>query len=767
MLGYAFKNLLLEDYFLYKRKINILFLPNKYIETIDSIASILFESNTLNTIEMKLKDEKKHLSDYEQDFNCFIQVIDQYILNLSDKTDTYTTFNSKDFSEASFLIKLKNEKQKDCIVYFYILKLKTAYFFDDFDYALKIVDLILKNVQYCYSEFFLLEFYFYYTLILFHLFDDITNSKKLIEHNIFLITQFNNSENYLKILSALKDVYFYNSFQKLEIYEKLWDNLGKEANRIHKAITRELIAKAYFEKGNNKSAVAVMNKAYNHYAKYGFLSKISFLASKYELNKVKYTSNLELLLKNINYYNSKLPFETQIKTLLSYIHRTISCEKIFLITSTNKNLIIEANNEMFSKLDCISYDNKTPLNFFQVDSDSFTPIKAISTIIKTRELLIVDESSKLDFYSKDYILKNNLVSTVSIPIFIQGDLIGIAHIENIKKDIYEYYNFIYMLFFILVVSIQHQTLKKGINVLDELIKKKKETIQSLILQRDQQIEISQKNLIESAHKEGMADFATGVIHNIGNILNSLNISNQIVTEMIEKSKINGFFKANLILKENIGDLDSFIANNKKSKKLFEYYLTIGRTINNEISFLKKELKSMDDKIILIKNVIVEQQNTAKNVFHTEVLSLSSIVEDALSFMIPLITKNNIEVIKMYYDIEKVPIQRTKLLNIIINLIKNCNEALHENDENNRKIIIKISKKGNIPYIKISDNGEGIEIKNLDKVFNHSFTTKTNGYGFGLHTCANSMTEMAGRIVAESSGIGTGASFTLWFENHII
>lgn len=768
MLSYTLKKSLLENYFLYKRKISIRFLDNEYIETINFIALILFESNNIEAIEKNLKDKRNVLLSYKQEFKSFFIIIEQYISNLLEKTDNYTSFNNKDFSEVSFLTKLNKDEQKDFLVYFYILKLKICYIFDDFDYSIKIIDFILKNIHYCYSDFFLLEFYFYYTLVVFKFFYEFTDTKKTIEKNITIIEQLENNENYLKILNAIKNAYFNNNIQKIDVYYKLWDEISKNSNRIHKGIIRELIAQTYFENNNNKNAIDMINKAYKHYHKYGFLSKLSFIAKKYDLKKIKYTTTIEILLKNINYYNSTLPFESQIKTLFSYIGKMIGSKKIFLITSTNKNLIIEeCENGFFSKLDCILYDNKSPLSFFEVDPDTFAPIKAISNTIKDRELLVITNVNKSDFYSESYIFKNNLTLTISIPIFLQGDLIGIVHIENCEKDIHEYYNFLYLLFFILVVSIQHQTLKKGINTLDELIKRKKDTINSLILQRDQQIEITQKNFAESAHKAGMADFATGVIHNIGNILNSLNISNQIVTEMIEKSKIIGFFKANMILEENINDLDNFIAKNKKAKKLFEYYLSIGKTISNEITFLKKELKSMDDKIILIKNVIVEQQNSAKNVFHTELASLSSIVEDALSFMIPLITKNNIEVIKTYSDIEKVPVQKTKLLNIIINLIKNSNEALHKNNENNRKITIKVSKKENIPYIKISDNGEGIAYNNLDKVFNHSFTTKSTGYGFGLHTCANSMTEMGGKIVAESNGLSEGASFTLWFENYLI
>jgi signal transduction histidine kinase len=61
---------------------------------------------------------------------------------------------------------------------------------------------------------------------------------------------------------------------------------------------------------------------------------------------------------------------------------------------------------------------------------------------------------------------------------------------------------------------------------------------------------------------------------------------------------------------------------------------------------------------------------------------------------------------------------------------------------------------------VRDNGIGIPPENLIKIFNHGFTTKRDGHGFGLHSGANAAKEMGGSLTAESNGPGLGATFTL-------
>jgi signal transduction histidine kinase len=61
---------------------------------------------------------------------------------------------------------------------------------------------------------------------------------------------------------------------------------------------------------------------------------------------------------------------------------------------------------------------------------------------------------------------------------------------------------------------------------------------------------------------------------------------------------------------------------------------------------------------------------------------------------------------------------------------------------------------------VSDNGIGILPENLTRIFNHGFTTRRNGHGFGLHSGALAAKELGGVLLAYSEGPGTGATFCL-------
>ena len=108
-------------------------------------------------------------------------------------------------------------------------------------------------------------------------------------------------------------------------------------------------------------------------------------------------------------------------------------------------------------------------------------------------------------------------------------------------------------------------------------------------------------------------------------------------------------------------------------------------------------------------------------------------------------------------------QKAKLIHVLLNLIKNAKEAILADPSNKKILTIEAgtNNDGKI-FIKLSDTGIGVAKENLEKIFNHGFTTKLGGHGFGLHYCANALTEMNGKISAESAGPGKGTAFTISF-----
>lgn len=274
---------------------------------------------------------------------------------------------------------------------------------------------------------------------------------------------------------------------------------------------------------------------------------------------------------------------------------------------------------------------------------------------------------------------------------------------------------------------------------------------------------AQQTLVDSAHKSGMADMATGVLHNIGNILNSVNLAGEQINRISSSSKINGFIKANELLEGHKDNLAEFFTNDDRGKKLPAYYLKMGKVLTGEMTDIQTETQELIEKTTMMKEVISTQQTYAQSGFHTEQVEIDELMEDALKIQIASLEKWGVKIHKHYRETPACLGQKSKLLQVITNLIKNAKEAMNNNDEFNKPKELTIETgviDDNFSYIKITDNGCGISAQQLAKIFNHGFTTKEQGHGFGLHTSANAMTEMRGTLKVDSAGVEKGASFTL-------
>jgi len=274
---------------------------------------------------------------------------------------------------------------------------------------------------------------------------------------------------------------------------------------------------------------------------------------------------------------------------------------------------------------------------------------------------------------------------------------------------------------------------------------------------------SQQRVVEAAHQSGMAEMATGVLHNIGNVLNSVSVSVEVITRTVKTSNISGLIKANKLLTDNIDNIGDFMQHDNKGKKLPEYLNKLGSILDKDIEEIKLETDILNEKVTMIKEVISTQQSYAKAGSFVETFDISTIVDDALKVQEASLYKSGVATIKNFESVPKVLAQKSKLLQVVTNLIKNAQEAMSENDIFNKikEITVSIGKNpGDSIFISVKDTGCGIEEDKLSEIFSHGFTTKETGHGFGLHASANAMTEMSGRLIAVSDGKGMGSCFTL-------
>ncbi|WP_445664958.1 two-component regulator propeller domain-containing protein [Fodinibius sp. AD559] len=295
---------------------------------------------------------------------------------------------------------------------------------------------------------------------------------------------------------------------------------------------------------------------------------------------------------------------------------------------------------------------------------------------------------------------------------------------------------------------------------DELNKKNKDLKSTL-----KELEETKDELVEKAHKAGMADIATGVLHNVGNILNSVNTSATVIEDTVRQSKVEGLSQANKLLRENIDRIEEFIAENPKGKQLLKYYLKLEEPIKKEQQKMLKQSQRLSEKVDLISEVIAAQQSYAGASIDADKASLDEMVNDALTLQSGSIERHGLTIKKDLEPIDSITAHRTQLIHILVNIFKNAKEAMVANEPEEKVIRIKTWQEDDKVHLSISDNGHGIKEKNIDKIFTQGFTTKNDGHGFGLHSSANYMQSMGGKIQVESNGEGKGATFILIFPSN--
>ncbi len=268
-------------------------------------------------------------------------------------------------------------------------------------------------------------------------------------------------------------------------------------------------------------------------------------------------------------------------------------------------------------------------------------------------------------------------------------------------------------------------------------------------------------LMDVSRRAGMAEVATGVLHNVGNVLNSVNVSAELLSARISKSRIAHLAGVATLLKENAADMANFVTTSPQGKMLPGFIIQLAERLGAEQSEMLREVEGMGKNISHIKEIVAVQQSYAKVSGVIESLSASSLVEDALAMNGAAFERHGVDVIRDFAPAPLVRVDKHKVLQILINVIRNAKYAVSESSRVEKTVTVRIADNGNGKVgIIVADNGIGIARENLARIFAHGFTTKKNGHGFGLHSSALAAREMGGSLLAHSDGPNQGATFTL-------
>jgi len=278
---------------------------------------------------------------------------------------------------------------------------------------------------------------------------------------------------------------------------------------------------------------------------------------------------------------------------------------------------------------------------------------------------------------------------------------------------------------------------------------------------DAKLKTAQEKLLETAREVGMAEVATGVLHNAGNVLNSVSVTAESIQKRIRNSKISYLSDVVSLLEEHSDELDTFMTNEKRGKKIPAFLANLSKELVDEQQRCLEALEALAKHVQHVGDIIQLQQSHSKAKGLIEPTSIEELVGDTIQIYADALTRNKVQVERELADLPTLLLDRHKVLQILTNLFSNAIHALSKSNQDNKilKISVKEPKSGFL-RIDICDNGIGIPKENLTRIFEHGFTTKKSGHGFGLHSTALSANELNGSIKVHSDGPGTGTTFTV-------
>ncbi|MFP3535479.1 DAHL domain-containing protein [Pseudomonas sp. SIMBA_021] len=419
------------------------------------------------------------------------------------------------------------------------------------------------------------------------------------------------------------------------------------------------------------------------------------------------------------------------------------------------------------------------LEFAQVSSDD----RAADILVGLNKLAVNKErlpepmhepveilSNHVSVILREQPVVNDLLERItSIPIAQRlDDITHLLNADQLQADLQDQKAHQYLLLFaaLLVILILYLAVRlvrsyAVIRRVNTALQSANEHLEHRVEERTRELKEAQSELMDSARQAGMAEIATNVLHNVGNVLNSVNICSEMLSRTLRSSRAQGLGKAMQLINQHQDDLGRFFTEDDKGKLLPGYLNQLVEAIATEQQGMGEELAQLARSVDHIKEIVATQQSYAGASRLIEPLRVAELIEDALRMNSGALARHQVTVVKDYGPLPPVMGDKHRMLLILINLISNAKYAMSNLDDHSRTLTLSARVlDGQTLSISVKDEGEGIPAENLTRIFSHGFTTRKDGHGFGLHSCALAAMEMGGQLNVHSDGPGLGATFTL-------
>ncbi|WP_395841344.1 ATP-binding protein [Archangium violaceum] len=292
-----------------------------------------------------------------------------------------------------------------------------------------------------------------------------------------------------------------------------------------------------------------------------------------------------------------------------------------------------------------------------------------------------------------------------------------------------------------------------------------EGLEHRVEERTRELKELHAQWLQTARRAGMAEIATNVLHNVGNVLNSVYTSAQVAKERVGEMRLEHVRRVAHMLEDRQSDLTTFLTQDERGRHLMPFLDKLGKNLVEDREEIISLLEDVGRYTEHIGDIVKVQQNYARTPRLHEQVSLSELVEDAIRINSAGLTRHQVKVVRHLATLPPVMTDKHKTLMILVNLVSNAKYAMDGVTPSERLLTVKLEPAADRVFINIHDNGMGIAPEMLTRIFQYGFTTREEGHGFGLHSSALAAQEMGGSLTVHSDGLGRGATFTLELPFH--
>ena len=271
---------------------------------------------------------------------------------------------------------------------------------------------------------------------------------------------------------------------------------------------------------------------------------------------------------------------------------------------------------------------------------------------------------------------------------------------------------------------------------------------------------TQASLVHASRMAGMSEVATGILHNVGNVLNSVNVSTNLILAKMKEFKTDILERVVGLFRENAANLGDFVANDPRGKKVPVLLEAMTRAMADDKADVVTECQTLMEKVNHIKSIVQAHQKFGKMSSLVSSVDLKTIVSDALELCKVLHSLSQVTTHRDDVESLMIATDPHKVLQILVNLLQNAAQAVTTSDR--RDIYITLEGDDHLDHVAVCvrDTGRGMSAETMDKLFTFGFTTRAEGHGTGLHMSAIAAKELGGSLSGTSDGEGRGARFTL-------